>query len=740
MNPLDQEFVDTAQLTQLLELQQFILGSIATGERFELIIEQLCRLMESMVPDANASVMLLKQENDELTLQAGPFFLTEILPYFEALLPAGGEGAVRADAVYATDVASDSRWDGLREAVLRLNLGACWSVPIVYDEREILGMLAVVFTSPQIPTPFHRRILETAAGAAAITIKNWRREQRLLQWSTVFDDANEGMFITGPDGSILDVNKAFTRITGYSLEEVRGHNPKMMRSERHNETFYKTMWGSINATGKWQGEIWNRRKDGEIYPQWLSISRIGNHRGETHNYVAVFSDISSLKESEHKLFYLAHHDALTGLPNRLLMNARLEHVLGQAKRNPTCIALMFIDLDRFKYVNDTYGHAQGDRLLISVSKRLRSLLREQDTIARIGGDEFVVILEGLTHSEDAANLAQKFIDALEQPFQLSENEVFVSPSIGITIFPEDGRTPEILLKNADIAMYRAKEQGRQSYSFYKSSMTDKVRERLSLETHLRRALERNQFELFYQPQVLAGSPEIVGVEALLRWHHPKLGIVLPGNFVPVLEETHLIESVGEWELSEACRKVRQWDEQGLPRVRLAVNLSARQMSPNSLVRNLGMILRDSGFDPRRLELEITEHSLMDEGERIVGLLETLGDLGVSLAIDDFGSGYSSLARLKRLPVQCLKIDSRLVRDVAVDASDQMICRAIVALGHSLGMRVMAEGVERPDQSGFLKSIKCDELQGYLYGRPVPSFAMEKMLREQAKKSFPRASS
>jgi len=261
-----------------------------------------------------------------------------------------------------------------------------------------------------------------------------------------------------------------------------------------------------------------------------------------------------------------------------------------------------------------------------------------------------------------------------------------------------------------------------------------------METYLRRALERNQFELFYQPQVLAGSPEIVGVEALLRWHHPDLGLVMPGDFIPILEETHLIEGVGEWELSEACRKVRQWDEQGLPRVRLAVNLSARQMLPSSLGRNLGMILRVTGFDPRRLELEITEHSLMNEGERIVGLLEALGDLGVSLAIDDFGSGYSSLARLKRLPVQCLKIDSKLVRDVTVDASDQMICQAIVALGHSLGMRVIAEGVERSEQSRFLKSIKCDEFQGYLYGRPVPAFALEKMLREQANKSIPRASS
>ncbi len=734
MNHSDQEFVDTAQLTQLLELQQFILGSIATGERFEHIIEQLCGLIGSMVPDASVSVMLLKQETEVLTLQAGPAFLTELLPYFETILPAG------SDAVYVTDVASDSRLNGLREAVLRLSIGACWSIPIVSDEQEILGTLAVAFAGPQIPTPFHKRILETAAYAAAITIKNWRREQRLLQWSTVFDDANEGMYITGSDGSILDVNKAFTRITGYNLEEVHGNNPKMMSSERHDETFYKTMWGSINTTGKWQGEIWNRRKDGEIYPQWLSVSRIGNRQGQAYNYVAVFSDISLLKESEHKLFYLAHHDALTGLPNRLLMNARLEHVLGQAKRNPTCIAVMFIDLDRFKYVNDTYGHAQGDRVLINVAKRLRSLLREQDTIARIGGDEFVVILEGLAQSEDAANLAQKFIDALEQPFQLADNEVFVTPSIGITIFPEDGRTSEILLKNADIAMYRAKEQGRHGFSFYKSSMTDKVRERLSMETYLRRALERNQFELFYQPQVLAGSPEIVGVEALLRWHHPELGLVMPGDFIPILEETHLIESVGEWELSEACRKVRQWDEQGLPRVRLAVNLSARQMLPSSLGRNLGMILRVTGFDPRRLELEITEHSLMNEGERIVGLLEALGDLGVSLAIDDFGSGYSSLARLKRLPVQCLKIDSKLVRDVSVDASDQMICQAIVALGHSLGMRVIAEGVERSEQSRFLKSIKCDEFQGYLYGRPVPAFALEKMLREQANKSIPRASS
>ncbi|MCP3868001.1 MAG: EAL domain-containing protein [Gammaproteobacteria bacterium] len=731
----ERDIVGAGRLNQLLHLQLTILGSIAGGCSSASIFEELCRMIETIVPDSLASVMLLNKETGQLVLQAGPSFPREALPYFQTLVPgvdmgSCGNAAFSGEPVFVTNAPGDVRWNGLREAARRFNIGACWSMPILSDDKRVLGTFAITSFESCSPEPFHRRILETASHVAAITIKNQQREQRLLQWRTVFNDASEGMFVTSANGSILDANKAFTRITGYGLKEVRGKNPRMLRSERHDEDFYQAMWASINVTGKWQGEIWNRRKNGEVYPQWVSISRISNHHDESFNYVAVFSDISSLKESEHKLFQLAHHDPLTGLPNRLLMNARLEHIVAQAKRNPTGFALMFIDLDRFKNVNDSYGHALGDQLLIEVAERLRVKSREQDTIARIGGDEFVIILERLYSSEDAASLAEKFIETLDHPFRIDEKEIFITPSIGITLFPDDGTTPEVLLKNADIAMYRAKEQGRHGYSFYTSSMTAQVKERLSLETHLRRALQRNQFELYYQPQLVAKDSGIVGVEALLRWHHPELGMLLPGQFISILEETHLIQEVGEWALIEACRQVNEWDQEGLPRIRLAVNLSAKQMFPASVSQRLGTILQSHGLGHGRLELEITEHSLMEEDEGTTAMLDSLQDLGISLAIDDFGSGHSSLTRLKRLPVHCLKIDRTLVKDIATDSDDQAICQAVVALGHSLGMRVLAEGVETREQSDLLQSIACDEQQGFLHGRPVPARVLRQMLLQQ----------
>lgn len=716
-------------------MQRKILESIATGLSCGQILDDLCQMIEAMVPEAQASVLQLDRDSASLSVLAGTTFPPEMLACFDRMLhsadmEAGKDAAGSGKPCYVIDVSSDPHWNRFGETAGSPRIGAFWSVPFFSEKQQMLGTFSIISKKRGAPTPFHSRMLEIASFLAGITIRNREREESLLQWSTVFRDASEGMIITNAHGAILDVNQSFTNITGYSKDEVLGKNPNLLNSGRQDKAFFLRLWDSLRETGKWQGEIWNRRKSGDIYPEWLSISRIDNKEGKPFNYVAVFSDISSLKESERKLYHLAHHDPLTGLPNRLLMIARLEHALKQSLRNPTLLALMFIDLDRFKNVNDSYGHALGDQLLVNVARRLKSHLRSGDTIARIGGDEFVVLLEQLRQADQAAALAQSCIDALARPFAIAGQEIFITPSIGISLFPGDGSDAESLLKHADIAMYRSKEEGRHRYSFFTKQLSDKVKERLKCETLLRRALERREFELHYQPQVGADSGRIVGAEALLRWNHPEQGQILPNMFIPVLEETGLIQEVGAWALKTACRQMQDWEELGLPKIRLAVNLSAKQVSPESTSHRLQTILAESGLSPNRLELEITEHSIMQGTEKGNHLLNSLRELGVSLAIDDFGTGYSSLMRLKQLPVHCLKIEQTLVRDIPDDQDDQAICRAVVALGHSLGVRIVAEGVEREEQADFLRSIGCDELQGYLYGRPMAADKFEQLLADR----------
>ena len=727
-----EEIVESRQLSRLLEMQQKILESIASGQSRRQILDDLCLMIEALVPEALTSVMLLNPESGSLNVLAGPTFPAEAIPYFNGMTPSPvmgscGNAALSGEPVYVTDVCSDPRWNGLREAANKLGIGACWSIPFFSEKQETLGTFAITLKNRGAPTPFHCRILEIASSIAGITIRNRQREERLLQWNTVFRDASEGMVITNAQGAIIDVNQSFTNITGYTKDEVLGKNPNILNSGCQDTAYYQHMWDSLQTSGRWQGEIWNRRKQGDIYPEWLSISRIDNEEGKPFNYVAVFSDISRIKESERKLYHLAHHDPLTGLPNRLLMTTRLEHAVQQSKRTPIHLALMFIDLDHFKNVNDSYGHALGDQLLVNVARRLSSHLRSGDTIARIGGDEFVVLLEQLEQPNQAAALAQSCIDTLARPFAIAGQEIFITPSIGIALFPEDGNDADTLLKHADIAMYRSKEEGRRQYSFYTKKLSDKVRERLKCEMLLRRALQHQEFELHYQPQVCANNCKIVGAEALLRWNHPEQGQILPDKFIPVLEETGLIQEVGAWVLQTACRQMQEWEGMGLPKIRLAVNLSAKQVSPECINQRLQKILAESGFSPDRLELEITEHSIMQGVDSGNQPLSSLRELGVSLAIDDFGSGHSSLMRLKQLPVHCLKIERALVKDIPDDLDNQAICRAVVALGHSLGVRIVAEGVESEAQADFLRSIGCDELQGYLYGHPIAADKFRQML-------------
>ncbi len=549
------------------------------------------------------------------------------------------------------------------------------------------------------------------------------QQQRLRESAVVFENALEGMTVTDIDGAVVEVNNAFTEITGYSRDDVIGKNLRLLKSGRHGPDFYQTMWTSLSQTGRWSGEIWNRRKSGELYPQLLNISTVRDSAGDPCKYVGVFADISHIKRSEEKLDFLAHHDALTELPNRLLFNARLTHALEHAKRLDKSLAVMFLDLDRFKMVNDAHGHPVGDALLRAVAERLVECVRAEDTVARIGGDEFVVLLERIAAAEDAGMVANKILQAFYRPMVVNGNEQYASMSIGISLFPRDASDAPSLVRNADSALYQAKESGRSTYRFYSPDLTERATERAGLANDLHRVIEREQLSLVYQPQVDLATGQMVGLEALLRWHHPVHGAVSPASFIPIAEETGLIKEIGEWVLQAACKQARRWLDDGLDFGRIAVNIAGPQIRGGDLHVVVSKALESSGLPAQRLELEVTESFIMQGTEQGIDDMRRLRELGLDLSIDDFGTGYSSLSYLKRLPINRLKIDQSFVRDLPADEEDSAISSAVIALGSSLGLDVVAEGIETAEQRSFLIGAGCPRGQGYLFSRPLGADAL-----------------
>lgn len=545
-------------------------------------------------------------------------------------------------------------------------------------------------------------------------------DERLNLLASVFEHSGEATIITDQENRIIAANPAFFRLTGYTLEEVIGRNPRFLSSGHTPPETYREMWASLEKNGYWQGELWDRRKNGEIYPKWAALSVIRDENGKVTHYVGSFNDITERKVAEERIHFLAHHDALTGLANRYSFESRLEQALLTAQRERTMLAVLFIDLDRFKTINDTMGHPVGDRLLQEVARRLQACVRASDIVARLGGDEFVVVLSHIGATADAAAIAEKILGSLAMSFEIDGNALYSAASIGISIFPTDGGDSTSLMKNADTALYYAKERGRNNFQFFTQAMNVAAAERLTIERELRAALQSRQFEVHYQPKVMAKSGQVCGVEALVRWRHPQLGLVPPDKFIPIAEETGQIEPIGNWVLEEACRQLTVWRIAGLNHLRMAVNLSARQLRSGSLVSYVRELIERHGLEEGDLELEITESVAMAEPKAAIALLHELRALGVGLAIDDFGTGYSSLAYLKRLPIQTIKLDRTFVRDIETDPNDAAICLATLALAKSLGLQVVAEGVENKAQRHFLTSRGCDVLQGYLFGKPAPA--------------------
>ena len=542
-------------------------------------------------------------------------------------------------------------------------------------------------------------------------------EEKLRLSATVLEHIADGVMVVDAERRIVAVNPAFTQITGYTEHEAIGQPASITRSARHDERFHNAMWEEQERAGFWRGEIWNRRKNGEVYPEWLTVSVMRDSTGRITHYVGVFSDITAVKESQEKLDHMAHHDPLTGLPNRLLFHDRLQHALLRAGRVDEQLAVLFIDLDRFKNVNDTLGHHVGDELLIQVAAALSERLREGDTLARLGGDEFIVLLENVDGAFGAGLVAEKLMSMFEEPFIVSDYELFVTGSVGISMFPHDATDLNMLIRNADVAMYQAKARGRNGYQFYAPSMTGEGVERLRLEAMLRRSIEKNEIFLNYQPQVEIDTGRLIGVEALVRWNSPELGVVPPFRFIPLAEDIGFISQLGKWVLHEACRQMIRWEEQGLSVPKMAVNLSVKQFERGSIATMVADVLAETGLDAHRLQLEVTESVIMNTGDALA-FINDLHAIGVGLAIDDFGTGYSSLAYLKQMPVQTLKIDRSFIKDISTDSNDEAIAIAIIQLGKSLNLSVIAEGVETAEQADFLLRHGCKLAQGYLYSRPV----------------------
>jgi diguanylate cyclase (GGDEF)-like protein/PAS domain S-box-containing protein len=556
-----------------------------------------------------------------------------------------------------------------------------------------------------------------------------KAESELRLADNVFNHTEEGILISDSSNQILRVNPAFSKITGYSSEEAIGRMPEdLFKSNEHDEAFYQELWQTLLEKGAWSGEIWNRAKDNRHYPTWQNISVIRDAEDNIIQYMSIFSDITDKKIAEEHIHNLAQFDQLTGLPNRNLFNDRLEQALIRSQRSQQPVGLMFIDLDRFKYVNDSLGHQAGDELLKQVAGRLSECVRKQDTVARLGGDEFTIILEQINKAESCAMVAAKILKKLAEKVDLGQQHVTIGGSIGISIFPDDAEEAEGLIKNADMAMYQAKQLGKNQYRFYTDELSNQAETRFFIENRLNNAIENDEFELYYQPQINIQGHKLIGAEALIRWQDPQRGLISPDDFLPMAEESGLINKIGEWVIMTACTQAKQWQSEGFMPFKISVNVSGQQIIKTNIADFVRQSLEETQLEPRYLELELVENLVMQQPEKVINTIKELRAIGVSIAIDDFGTGYSSLSYLKKLAIDKLKIDRSFVIDIPTDKDDRAIVATIISMAKNLGLSVIAEGVENREHIKFLYEHDCLEMQGYYYSKPLSTEDFTKLLK------------
>jgi len=722
-------------LQRMDALRSLMLERLTSDLPLTQLLQEFAFKMEEAMPGALCSVLLLDPDGRHLTLGAAPHLPDFYNAAMEGLaigpeVGSCGTAAFTGQAVLVADIATHPYWRDFRPLAAQAGLAACWSEPILSGTNQVLGTFAIYHSVPGMPQAHERELMVMAARLTAIALDRQHTQTQLQLAAKVFEQGSEAIVITDSQHHIVRVNQAFSQITGYSEAEALGRNPNLLSSGRHDPAFFRAMWESIHAHGQWQGEVWNRRKDGVHYPALLYITLLRDSSGAVTNYVAIATDLSQHKKDEEHIRLLADFDTLTGLPNRRLLQARMDAALLHARHSGESLALMCLDLDRFKNVNDSLGHHIGDKLLVQVAQRLKQALREQDTVCRFGGDEFVLLCAN-TDAAEATRVATQILATTSTRYLIEQQELAITFSIGIALLTPEGDTFGTLSMKAETAMYHAKQAGRNVYRFFTPEMQVESSRTLQLENGLRRALELNQLHLVYQPQVSLRDDRVVGMEALLRWQHPTLGAVSPAEFIPVAEESGLILPIGEWVLRTATRQLRSWMEAGLPVELMAVNLSAVQFRQPHLPDLVSQVLAESRLPPHCLELELTEGVAMDDPLAAIEIMNQLHQRGVRMSIDDFGTGYSSLSYLKRFHVYKLKIDQSFVRDLTEDPDDKAIVVAVIALARSLGFQTIAEGVETPGQLAFLREQGCDEVQGYFYSKPLPAEEFEAFVRQRA---------
>ena len=621
-----------------------------------------------------------------------------------------------------------------REHACRYELHSFLAIPL-YSEGKVIGTLNLYDHKTRAFGTETIHLLENLAARISITLLVARDQQQLRLHSAAMASVANAVFITDSEGRITWVNAAFAKLSGYTSDEACGLTPRLFKSGRHDAAYYQQVWQTILAGNVFRGEVINRRKDGSLYTVDQTITPLLDMNGKTCHFVAIHEDITDKKEAEKRIIHMAHYDTLTNLPNRILFTDRLHQEMIHANRNKRLVSVIFLDLDRFKTINDTLGHTFGDQLLKAIANRLKNCIREGDTVSRLGGDEFIFIISDITHPQDATLIAQKILSALSTTFYLEGHEVHVTSSIGIAIYPLDANDMDNLIKRADIAMYHAKEEGGSTFKFYMEDMNINNFERLMLENDLRKALAKGELAVYYQPLVDQNTGQIVSMEALVRWQHPNRGMLFPAKFIPIAEETGLIVPIGEWVLKTACAQTRAWHDAGFSTLRITVNLSVRQFRQQNLVNAITRALQETGLDPKYLELELTEGIIMQNDTAVLAALRELKSIGILFSIDDFGTEYSSLSYLKRFPIDTLKIDRSFIQDITTNPDDAAIVTAIIAVAESLKLKIVAEGVENKEQADFLRKLHCNNIQGYLYSQPLSADDIDRLLQKGITMSF-----
>lgn len=714
------------------ELRSYLLERITFQQRLDELLNEVVLKIEALLPGCTCSILLLDREGKHIRTGAAPNLPNFFVSAIDGLAIGPGVGSCgnamfTGERTIARDLSTHPYWVQFWPLANQAGLRACWSQPIFSSGRKVIGAFAIYHKAPSEPDAFALNLLEMAAELIAIGIERKQSEDSLRKLSQAVEQSSNAIVITDSHVNIEYANACYLKNAGKELAEVLGQNPSIMHSGKTAPEVYEEMWRQLQRGESWKGELINLYADGQEHTDLAHISPIRNSAGVVTHFLAIQEDISDKKRTEERIKYLAHYDSLTGLPNRALLDELARYALSLAERSHDSLAVIFFDLDHFKNINDSLGHSVGDIMLVELSKRLVAAMRENDTISRLGGDEFILLLTGVDEHK-VEQVAQKLMQVVNAPFRIGEYDLNVTASMGIAIYPNDGRDLETLSRNADAAMYRAKREGRNTYRYFTQEMQERSTRQLELVNALRQALEKQQFELHFQPQISMQTGAVLGAEALLRWRHPVLGNVSPAEFIPVAEDSGLILSIGEWVLRSAVQQWKQWQASGLPDLLIAVNLSAVQFRHLDLPALVTRILEEADMPAASLELELTEGVAMHDPQGAIAVMNNLHDRGVRMSIDDFGTGYSSLSYLKQFKVYKLKIDRSFVRDINSDPEDRAIVSAVISMAKSLGLMTIAEGVETAEQLEFLREQKCDEVQGYFYSRPLPALQFADFVR------------